>query len=64
MPADVREVIASAGLVAKDTLALLASLDGEGLVVLDEEEDNAAVSLTDAGAAWAAASHWAWGVLG
>jgi len=58
--ADVREVIAGAGFVAGDTLALLATLDGEGLVVLDEEENDAAVTLTEAGAAWAAANHRAW----
>lgn len=50
-PTDVREVIAGAGFVAGDTLALLAILDGEGLVVLDEEENDAAVTLTKAGAA-------------
>jgi len=60
VPADVREVIAGAGFVAGDTLALLATLDGEGLVVLDEEENDAAVTLTEAGAVWAAANHRAW----
>ncbi len=60
VPADVREVIAGAGFVAGDTLSLLATLDGEGLIVLDEEEEDAAVSLTDAGAAWAAANHKVW----
>jgi len=60
VPADVLQVVAGAGLVAGDTLALLATLDGEGLVALDEEEDHSAVSLTDAGAAWAGANHRAW----
>ncbi len=62
--ADVREVIAGAGFVAGDTLALLETLDGEGLVVLDEEESDAAVSLTEAGAVWAAANYKAWNGYG
>ncbi len=58
--ADVLQVIAGAGLLAGDTLALLATLDGEGLVALDEEEDHSAVSLTDAGAVWAGANRRPW----
>jgi len=61
---DVREVIAGAGFVAGDTLALLAILDGEGLVVLDEEENGAAVALTEGGATWAAANYRAWETYG
>ncbi len=63
-PTDAREVIAGAGFVAGDTLALLAILDGEGVLVLDEEEEEASVTLTEAGAAWAAANHKAWDAYG
>jgi len=60
VPADVLAVVAGVGLLAGDTLPLLAHLDGEGLVSLDEEEDHSAVSLTDAGAVWAGANRRPW----
>lgn len=57
---DVREVFGFTGLYEGDVMELLAALDGEGLLVLDEEEEEASVTLTEAGAAWAAANHRAW----
>jgi len=51
VPVNMLKVIAGAGLVVRDTLASLATLNDEGVVALDEEEHHAEASLADVGAA-------------
>lgn len=50
VPVDMLKVIAGAGLVVRDTLVSLATLNDEGLVALGEEEHHAGASLADVGA--------------